>query len=68
MENKKIGRPKELLEPKGKFTLYMTKEVEKKFNQIFAFRVMAGSKDTKSDILCQAVEELFEKEFKDMEK
>jgi len=68
METKKYGRPKELDAPKNKFTLYMTPEVEKMFNQLYAFRVMAGSKDTKSDILCEAIEKFHGHVFKELEK
>lgn len=67
METGKPGRPKELDRPKNKFTLYMTKEVEHMFNRLYAFRVMAGSKDKKSDILCEAVKLLHDSIFSKLE-
>ena len=51
------------IQPKNRFTLYLTDEANKKFNELYAFRVMAGSKDTKSDILCEALVQMHAREF-----
>lgn len=55
MEKKKI--------PKSKFTMYLTEEANKMFNELYAFRLMAGNKNTKSDILCQALTAMHDREF-----
>jgi len=64
-EEKKSGRPRVLSSPKKKFTLYLTDEAFKKFNELFAFRVIAGEMATKSNVLCDAVVLLHSKIFKD---
>lgn len=63
-EIKKMGRPKESLMPKNRFTFYMTDEAHRKFNELYAFRIMTGAKDRKSDVLCEAVLLMHAKEFK----
>ena len=63
MDCKKIGRPKKETSPKGRFTLYLCDDVLKKFNELYAFRVMTGSKDSKSDVICDALCQLHNKEF-----
>jgi len=60
--DKKMGRPKLTVFPKSKFTWYLTDEAKQKFNEIYALRVMTSSKDTRSDLLCQAIDLLYEKE------
>lgn len=49
--------------PKNKFTMYLTEEADKKFNELYAFRLMAGNKKTKSDIVCQALVQMHKREF-----
>lgn len=58
-----MGRPKEQSTPKNRFTLYLTDEAFKKFNELYAFRVMTGRKDKKSDVLCEAIELMHAQEF-----
>lgn len=53
---------------KNRFTLYLTDEASKKFNELYAFRVMAGSKDTKSDILCKSLIQMHGREFDNFKK
>ena len=49
--------------PKNKFTMYLTEEADKMFNELYAFRLMAGNKKTKSDIVCQALVAMHNREF-----
>ena len=51
------------IKPKSKCTFYLTEETEKKFTELYAFRLMSGEKHSKSDILCEALTKLYEVEF-----
>lgn len=54
--------------PKNKFTMYLTEEAEHQFNEIYAFKIMAGEKDTKSDIMCDGLKLLHRRIFKKFKK
>ena len=62
-ESKGPGRPRTLDKPKRRFTLYLTDEAAKYFNELYAFRIMSGSMPSKSDIWCDAIEMLHANEF-----
>jgi len=61
--DKKMGRPKKADTPKGRFTLYLDDDTAKMFNELYAFRVMRGCKDSKSDVICDAIRQLHATEF-----
>jgi len=63
MKRRMLGRPKKLDHPKKKFTLYLSDEALRMFNELYAFRIMSGGTDTKSDIVCEAIDKLHRKEF-----
>ena len=62
-EVKHVGRPRKLDKPKKRFTLYLTDEAVSKFNELYAFRVVRGTKDSKSDVWCDAIRVLHASEF-----
>jgi len=60
---KRAGRPRKLDKPKKRFTLYLTEEAAKQFNELYAFRIMRDGRDTKSDVWCDALRLLHQTEF-----
>jgi hypothetical protein len=49
--------------PKNKFTVYLTESAEQRFNEMYAYKVIQGEKDTKSDIICDALQLLHKRMF-----
>jgi len=49
---------------KLKFTVYLDPDVEKMFNELYAFRVVSGAGGTKSSIICAALRLYYEKEMR----
>ena len=66
MEKKIMGRPKG--ETKSIFTLYLGEETLKNFNSLYAVGIMTGSKETKSGVICRAINQLHKREFNKVEK
>jgi len=46
---------------KKTFTLYMPEDVSRMFNELYAYNVIAGAKESKSDIICNALREFYKK-------
>jgi len=46
---------------KTTFTLYMPEDVSRMFNELYAYNVIAGTKGSKSDIVCDALREFYKR-------
>ena len=59
----RVGRPKKFLVPKHRFTLYLLEEVYKKLNKMYSLEVIAGTRETKSNLISIAIERMHDDVF-----